>query len=554
MLRNLKIIFIIVFLIPVFAYSQDNINISYSANPSKYKIAGIKVTGVENYDPKILVNLSGLSVGDKVNIPGEEISDAIRRYWDHGLFSDVKIKATKIQNDKIWLEIELKERPRLSKINYYGLKKSEMETVEEKISMMKGKQVTPYSVNRAEKYITDHFVAKGFYNTEVRIVQKDDPSKANHVILDVSVDKKDKVKVKSLVFEGNTVMSYNKLNRVMKKTNVRKKLRNFFRTKKFIYEKYDEDLKALVDKYNEYGYRDMVVAADTVKRNDDNTVDVKVVIDEGKKYYIGNIDWVGNSIYPASYLNAVFRMEKGDVFNQKRLDKRLQEDDDAVINLYMNNGYLFSNITPVEMSVRGDTIDLEMRVFEGKKATINNIVIGGNNKTHEHVVRREIRTKPGQLFSKKELIRTVRELAQLGHFNPENIKPDVLPNRDDGTVDVVYNLEEKANDQIELSGGWGAGMFVGSLGLRFSNFSIRNLFNKEAWRPLPTGDGQTLSIRAQANGKFYQSYSLSFTEPCSVLTIMARVITDEVVMATVMADITVMVMVVATEVIMPKQI
>jgi outer membrane protein insertion porin family len=257
----------------------------------------------------------------------------------------------------------------------------------------------------------------------------------------------------------------------------------------------------------------MVIEYDSIQKNDDNTIDIKIKVDEGNKYYVGAITWIGNSIYPGEYLGSLLRLNKGDVFNQKLLDERLYQDDDAVHNVYMNNGYLFSNIQPIETKIYGDTIDLEMRVYEGKQATINDIVIKGNTKTHEHVIRREIRTKPGQLWNKSELIRTIRELAQLGHFNPENIIPEPQPNPEDGTVDIIYNLEEKANDQIELSGGYGAGMFVGSLGLKFSNFSVRNIFNGEAWRPLPTGDGQTLSIRAQSNGRFYQSYSMSFTEP-----------------------------------------
>lgn len=516
MLKHFTLSLIILIISPsiTFAQSQESVPvISYSGSPRKYEIADIEVTGIQNYDPKILVNLSGLVIGQKLNVPGEEISEAIRKYWQHGLFSNVKIKASKIEGGKVWLEIELQERPRLSEINYYGLKKSEITTISEKVAMMKGSQVTPYLITRSEKYITDYFVGKGFYNTEVRVVQKDDTTKANNVYLDITVDKKEKVKVKNLEFTGNTVFKDAKLNRIMKKTNEKGKILNFFRTKKFIDETYKEDLIAVIDKYNEFGYRDMVIDYDSITRNDDNTVNVKINIEEGRKYYLGNISWIGNSIYPGEFLGAVLRLKKGDVFNQKLMDERLSTDDDAVHNLYMNNGYLFSNIQPVEINVYGDTIDLEMRIYEGKQATINNIVINGNTKTHEHVVRREIRTKPGQLFSKEQLIRTIRELSQLGHFNPENIQPDVQPNPEDGTVDLVYNLEEKANDQIELSGGWGAGMFVGSLGLKFSNFSVRNIFNKEAWRPLPTGDGQTLSLRAQTNGKFYQSYSFSFTEP-----------------------------------------
>ncbi len=512
--QKLLILIVLNILFPLSQMAQNNVpNINYSGAPRNYEIADINVVGIENYDPKILVNLSGLRVGQKVNIPGDEISEAICKYWEHGLFSDVKILASKVEGGKVWLEIKLRERPRLSDINYYGLKKSEIETVSEKVAMMKGNQVTPFLITRSEKYITDYFVKKGFYNTEVRVVQKDDTTRVNHVYLDITVDKKEKVKVRSLEFIGNEVLSNYKLNKTMKKTNAKGKVLNFFRTKKFINEEYHNDLTAVVDKYNEEGYRDMVIEYDSIKRNDDNTVDISIKVDEGNKYYLGDISWIGNSIYPADYLTAVLRLQKGDVFNQKLLDERLFQDDDAVQNLYMNNGYLFSNIQPVEVKVYGDTIDLEMRIYEGQQATINDIVINGNTKTHEHVVRREIRTKPGQLFSRAELIRTIRELSQLGHFNPENINPEVNPNPEDGTVDLVYNLEEKANDQIELSGGWGAGMFVGSVGLRFTNFSVRNILNKDAWRPLPTGDGQTLSLRAQLNGKYYQSYSVSFVEP-----------------------------------------
>ncbi len=506
---------LLVLLFPfISVHSQTEVpKISYTGIPKKYEIVDLKVTGIENLDPDILINLSGLRIGQTISVPGDEVSSAIKRYWKHGLFSDVKILATKIEGRKIHLEIQLKERPRLTEINFLGLKKSETETVAEKVAMMKGSQVTPYAVDRAKKYITDYFVEKGYYNTEVTVVQKDDPNQENHVILDVHVDKKDKVKVQSLVFNGNAILSDGKLNRAMKKINAKGNWKNFFKTKKFVEEEYKIGLQALIDKYNEEGYRDAAVVEATVKRNEDNTVDIEITIEEGTKYYFGDITWVGNSIYPSDFLSYRLMIEKGDVFNKNRLQERLMDDEDAVSNEYMNHGYLFANISPVETGIHGDTIDLEMRVYEGQQARINKVIIKGNTKTHEHVVRREIRTKPGQLFDKSLLIRTVRELAQLGHFDPEKINPEVLPNQEDGTVDIVYNLEEKANDQIELSGGWGAGMFVGSLGLKFSNFSIRNIFNPEAWRPLPTGDGQTLSLRVQTNGKFYQSYSISFVEP-----------------------------------------
>jgi outer membrane protein insertion porin family len=487
--------------------------ISYSGKPKEYVIADIKVSGDLNNDPKILANLSGLKIGQRITVPGEDISDAISKYWEYGLFSDVKISADKIEGNNIYLNIYLQERPRLSEINFKGLKKSEIEDISSKISMMKGSQVTPYLIDRAEKYIKQHFVEKGFFNTEVSIVQRDDPDKVNHVFLDINVDKKDKVKVDNLEFEGNEVFSDHKLNRFMKKTNEKGKIRNFFRTKKFVKEEYENDLKAVIEKYNEGGYRDAYIDYDSISRNPNNTVDIKVGVSEGNKYYFGDISWVGNTVYPGPYLGEKLRIKKGDIFNQTLLEKRLFTDDDAVHNLYMNNGYLFSQIEPVDVKVYNDTVNLEMRVYEGKQATIDKVIIKGNTKTHEHVIRRELRTKPGELFDKSELIRSVRELQQLGHFDPENINPVPLPNQEKGTVDLEYNLVEKANDQVELSGGWGGNMFIGSLGLKFTNFSVRNIFNKEAWRPLPTGDGQTLSLRAQVQGKYYKSYSFSFTEP-----------------------------------------
>lgn len=513
MLQRFSTLFVL-FLSSLLTYGQTSpAEISYSGTPRRYLITNIEVTGDLNNDPKILANLSGLRVGQEITVPGDDITKAIKKYWDYGLFSDVKILAKRMEGREIDLEIQLQERPRLSEMNYFGLKKSEIDAVNEKVAMMRGSQVTPYLVTRAERFIKNHFVEKGFYNTEVTIVQRDDTARVNHVMLDVHVDKKEKVKISYLGFEGNTEFSDNKVNRIMKKTNQRRLLRNFFRTKKFVEDDYRADLDKLIEKYNEKGYRDAYITYDSIARNDDNTVDIRIGIEEGNRYFFGDISWVGNSIYPGEYLGQMLRIQKGDVFNQTLLDERLFMDDDAVHNLYMNNGYLFSRIIPVDVAIYNDTVDLEMRIYEGDQASIERVIIRGNTKTHEHVIRRELRTKPGELFNKAALIRTVRELAQLGHFDPEKINPVPLPDPDKGTVDLEYNLEEKPNDQVELSGGWGAGMFVGSLGLRFNNFSVRNFFNKEAWRPLPTGDGQTLALRAQTNGKYYQSYSLSFTEP-----------------------------------------
>lgn len=513
-----SLILLLLTVVTLSSYAQENkenedvVKVSYSGVPRKYTIADIEVTGIPHMDQKMLLNLSGLKVGQVVSIPGDELTQAVKRYLGHGLFSDAKVYVNKIEENDVYLEIALKERPRLTKVVFHGIKRSEIKDVEPKVAIMEGTQVTPFLITRAEKYVKQYFVGKGFYNVDVKITQHNDPKNEGFVILDCSIDKKEKVKVKSLVFRGNNVMPYRKLNRAMKKTN-EKALYNFFRTKKFIEESYQADLVKLIEFYNKNGYRDARVLHEEVVRNDDNTVSITIDVEEGHKYYLGDISWVGNSIYSGETLSSLLQMKRGDVYNSQKLNKRLKEDEDAVSNAYYDNGYLGSYILPLETNVNGDTIDIEMRVNEGNQYTIREVIIKGNDKTHERVVRREIRTKPGQLFSKSELIRTVRELANLGHFDPEKMNP--VPERDDDAsmVDIIYNLEEKSNDQIEVSGGWGAGMFVGSLGLSFNNFSLRNIFNKDAYSPLPTGDGQKLSLKAQANGKYYKSFSISFTEP-----------------------------------------
>ena len=491
---------------------STNFSIRYDG-AKKYTLAGIEVSGIRFLDTEVLKNLSGFVVGDEITIPGERITSALKKYWHQGLFSDVRISATKIVGNKIWIDIYLQERPRLSQKFYKGVSKSEKEDIEKKVMLLIGGQVTDNLINTAKRQILGIFQGKGFYNTDVDIIQRDDPSKVNQVILDINVNKKVKVKISKIDFIGVTALSKKELEKAMKKTKA-KKIRNFFASKKFLEDKFEEDKLNLIKKYNEKGYRDAIIVADTIAKDTlRNTVHLKYYIDEGKRYYFRNIRWVGNTIYGDPQLNLVLGIRKGDIFDQKLLDKRLTEDDDAVSNVYLNNGYLFYNLSPVEVNVEKDSIDFEMRMVEGTQATINSVGIKGNTKTNEHVARRELFTRPGQLFSKENIIRSVRELSQMGHFNPEAIKPDVIPHPEDGTVDINYELEERANDQIELSGGWGAGMFVGTVGLKFSNFSVRNIPNKKAWKPLPTGDGQAVSLRAQTNGSYYQSYSFSFTEP-----------------------------------------
>ena len=510
-------LFIILLLVSVKAFSQeavtDSTNFSiYYSSPKEYVIAGLNIDGIRYLDTQVLISISGLSVGDKVMIPGDAITNSIKKLWNHGLFSDVKISADKIVGDNIWLRISLQERPRLAEVNFSGVSKSEKEDITKKVLLLKGSQVTDNQVNTAKKTIKSIFLEKGFLNTEVNIIQRDDTTQNNSVILDINVDKKAKVKISKIIYHGNSNLNAMVLDHSMKKTKSTS-IKNLFSSKKFLADKYDEDKINLIKKYNENGYRDATIVKDSITKLEKNRVQLDIWIAEGSKYYFRDIKWVGNTVYPSDYLNAVLGVKKGDVFDQKLLDKRTKNDEDAVSSVYLDHGYLFFNLSPIETHITADSIDFEMRIYEGRQATIDKIGISGNTKTNEHVARRELRTLPGDLFSKSDIIRTVRELSQLGHFDPEAINPDVKPHPENGTVDINYQLVEKANDQIELSGGWGAGMFVGTVGLKFSNFSVRNIFNKEAWRPLPTGDGQALALRAQTSGKYYKSYSLTFTEP-----------------------------------------
>ncbi|HJA84759.1 MAG TPA: outer membrane protein assembly factor BamA [Candidatus Bacteroides avicola] len=487
----------------------------YSGTPKKLEIADIKVEGADNYEDYVIIGLSGLSKGQVISIPGDEITQACKRYWEHGLFSDVSITDDKEEDGKVWLTIHLRMRPRVSEIRYSGVKKSEREDLEERIGMIKGGQVTPNIIDRAETLIKRYFDDKGFKNAEVFINQKDDPAHDNQVIVDINIDKKEKIKVHRIEIEGNFALTDKKLKRVMKKTNEKGKLLNLFRTKKFVEENYEADKQLIIDKYNELGYRDAMIVEDSISQYDDRTVDVYMRIEEGQKYYLRNITWVGNTLYTAEQLALYLQMKKGDVYNQKLLDQRLNTDDDAVGNLYYNNGYLFYHLDPVEVNIVGDSVDLEMRISEGRQATINKIMISGNDRLYENVVRRELFIRPGQLFNREALMRSYREIAQMGHFDPEQINPNIQPRPEDGTVDIDWELVSKANDQVEFSAGWGQTGIIGKLSLKFTNFSLANLLHPgENYRGiLPQGDGQTLTISGQTNARYYQSYSISFYDP-----------------------------------------
>ena len=488
--------------------------IEYSLQPKTYEIAEITVSGADSYEDFVLIGFSGLSVGDKIEVPGDQITKSLKRFWKQGLFSDIKFIAKKIEGDKIWLEIALKQRPRISDVKYNGLKKSEVEDIVVKVGIQKNGQMTPDLEDRAHKVITKYLEEKGFHDATIKVLQFDDQDNPGYVKVAVNVDRKIKTKVGSIFITGNEALTETKINLAMKKTNDNH-IVNLFRPKKFVSAEFDNDKKAVIEKYNEIGYRDAIIVTDSVVRSaiDSSRVDIYMTIDEGQKYYFGNIEWVGNTVYPYEYLNAILGIKKGDVYNLKELNKRLNEDDDAVAKLYTDQGYLFFNVDPVEVRINNDSINFEMRMYEGQPATINQVNILGNTRVYEHVVRRELYTKPGQLYSQSDIMRSLRELAQMGHFDQEKIVPDIIPNVEDGTVDITYNLETKSSDQIEFSLGWGATGLVGTLGLKFTNFAIQNLFNPETYRIVPQGEGQTFSINARTNGVYYTSASVSFLEP-----------------------------------------
>ena len=489
-------------------------SVLYSA-PKRYEIAGITVSGVDNYEDYVLIGLSGLSIGQVVTIPGEEITAAVKRYWKHGLFSNVSITVEKAVGNQAYLNIALTQRPRLSKLNFNGVKKSEQEDLEAKLSFRQGNQITPNMIDRAKIVIKRYFDEKGFKNAEVNIIQRDDVAENNSLILDINIDKKEKIKVNKIYITGNSALEDKQLKWAMKKTNEKGNWRHLFRPKKFIDNLYEEDKQLLIAKYNEHGYREAHIVVDSVVTFDDKTVDVYIQVEEGDQYHIRNINWVGNTVYDSEGLAEVLRMKPGDVYNQKMLEERINVDDDAIGNLYYNNGYVFARVEPVEVNVTTDSVDLEMRVLEGPQATINRVRIAGNDRLYENVVRRELMTKPGDLFSKDALMRSAREIQQMGHFNPEAIAPDVQPDLANGTVDINWMLESKNNDQVEFSLGYGQTGVIGKIALKFTNFSMYNLFHKsDNYRAfIPQGDGQTFTISGQTNGSYYQSYNISFFDP-----------------------------------------
>ncbi len=492
--------------LPLYDYSETK----------EFEIGGINVMGNDYSDENAITSISGLRVGEKIRIPGNKIPKAIKALWKLRLFTDVKIVKEKTIGDVIFLEIRVQERPRLSQYAYEGTKKSYHDDLNEEVNrfLLKGGIVTDNIKVNAREAIEQFFVDKGYMDVEVTVREMPDPSRVNSVQLIFEIDRKDRVKIASIEFVGNESVKEKKLRKQLDNT---KKKGRLFGSSKFIQSEYENDKKALVTYYNNIGYRDARVVRDSIWRAEDSGhLNLKIFIDEGDRYYFRNIDWKGNSIYDAQYLSNVLGIQKGDPYNQQLLETRLRFSQDGrdISSLYLDNGYLFFQVDPVEVAIVGDSIDLEMRIYEGPQATIDKVVIAGNDRTHEHVARRELRTFPGEKFSRTDIIRSQRQLVALGYFDPETMQINTPVNPQRGTVDIEYLVEEKPSDQLELSAGWGGQRrVIGTLGVSFNNFSLRNLFNKEAWKPLPMGDGQRLSLRAQTNGDFFQSYNVSLTEP-----------------------------------------
>jgi outer membrane protein insertion porin family len=481
-------------------------------NPKEYFIQEVTVSGTQFLDPNSMISISGMRPGDKVRVPGPAITSSIKKMMDFGTLDDAEILATKVEGDKIWLNIHIKERPRLNRVTFSGIKKGQRETLNDKVKLIKGRVITPTVIKNTQLIIKKFYMDKGFYNTKVKVLQIPDSSRGQ-AALNFTITKGKKVKIQKINLIGNEAISDAKLKKKMKGTK-QKMLGRLFNPSKYIPKKYDEDKEKLIAYYRKNGYRDATIEFDSIKNNGE-TISIDMKIEEGTKYFYRDISWSGNYLYNSRFLAERLGVKKGDVYNPEELDKKINGIPGGdVSSLYMDDGYLYFRIEPTERAVEGDSIDIELRMFEGKQATINRILLNGNTRTSDKVVLRELFTLPGQKFSKTEIINTQRQLSQMGYFNPEKIQINPIPNQSDGTVDIEYSVEEKPSDQIELSGGWGGYIgFVGTLGLVFNNFSIKNIPNRETWHPLPSGDGQKLSLRFQANGKQYQTYSMSFSEP-----------------------------------------
>lgn len=480
----------------------------------EYEIGGIRITGSDNLDKQVITLISGLQVGQKITLPGDETTDAIENLWRQKLFDDIGIYVSEVKGKLVFLEIRLRELPKLSKYGIKGLSKSKRDNLREELDLSSGLIVTENLIVNTRNIARDFFVNDGYLNAKVDVRKRPDTTRSNSVILDIIVDRGERVKIRNINIIGNENLSDRKVRKAMDET-VRSRIWNIFKSSKLIKEDYEEDKRLIIEKYNAEGYRDARIIKDSIYAVDDDRINIDLHISEGPKYYFGDITWLGNSKYPDEVLTEVLAIKKGDVYDASFLNERLFVDPQGgdVSSLYLDNGYLFFNMIPVEVSVVGDTIDLEIRITEGRQATINKVTVVGNDRTNDHVILRELRTKPGELFRRSDIQRSLRELQQLGFFDPQKLNVEPQPNAETGTVDIKYIVAEQSTSQLELQGGWGAGRIVGTLGLNFNNFSARKIFDKSAWAPLPAGDGQTINLRAQSNGLFFQSYSASFTEP-----------------------------------------
>ncbi len=515
MTKKIKYIFIFLILLLFFSANQlsSQVRIDYK-NPRQYEIGGITVSGTNYIDPSVAILISSLSIGDMIQVPGDEISKAVSNLWKQGLFSKVEIYATSVQGNFIFLDIFLEEKPRLSRYSINGVSKSEASSIREKLRISQNDVLSDNLLLSTQTIIRNHFIDKGFYNIDVSYSLSPDTSRSNSMILDFNVEKNKKFKIEEIIIEGNNSFTDNKAKRQFKNTK-EKKLWRVWKASRYIQYDFDKDKNLLIAKYNEEGYRDARIISDSVYIINEKQLGVHIQMEEGNCFYIRNINWVGNAMYTDDDLNAIFRVEKGDVYNQSIIDTYLYMSPDGrdIHSLYMDDGYLFFSARPVETVIGTDSIDLSIIIYEGQQAYINRVTISGNTRTNDRVIMREVRTKPGQLFSRADLLRTQRELMQLRYFNQETMNVDIQPNPTDGTVDIEYIVEETSTDQLELSGGWGLGRIVGTLGVSFNNFSIQDFLKRDAWKPIPSGNGQSLGLRIQSNGAYFQAYNISFTEP-----------------------------------------
>ncbi|HPA36145.1 MAG TPA: POTRA domain-containing protein [Chitinophagales bacterium] len=538
---------------PAMAQTADSVLMNYK-EPKKFKVAAMDIVGTQFLDKSIIRSLTGIKVGESITVPGDDITKCIKNLWKQGLFGDIKVYASKVEGDSIFLTVSVLEKPRLNDITIKGIKKGDADEIKKKLEVLRGKPLTDALKTNIRNTVIDQYEDKSFLNPIIDITEKKDEGLVNSSSLLVVVDKGSKVKIDDIEFVGRVNGELSKMRKAMKDTRERSKVelrikdgrsrkqkakdgiyslvnlnsnsvKSFFQERfrltfkgsKFNERKYEADKQSLISYYNNNGYRDAKIVTDTVVNNDNGNVSIRIELNEGPRYYFRNITYKGNAKFPDETLNKVLNIKKGDVYNAELLQKRLSMDPDGgdISSLYYDDGYLFFSINPVEIAVENDSIDIEIRINEGPQATIKNIIIEGNDKTNEHVIRREIRTYPGDKFSRSDLIRSQREIANLGFFDPQETRVEPIPNPSDGTVDIKYVVKEKSADQVELSAGWGgqSGGLIGTLGLKFNNFSLRNIVNKKAWSPLPSGDGQQLTVRVESNGKRYQNYNFSFTEP-----------------------------------------